>query len=477
MLFVSADDAARPPTPSQSRRIESDRHVRAFLNAIVMGASQASTMDEHWDDGTSRQYVQQHQQRGRSTTPTTTQRVGTPAMGRELPLHVIPSVSSFGGGLMNYEHAGVGATLSVRRSASGGSEQEVDVERGGGGGGDGEMISPGTLKRLNGGAPVRVWGHELRLSEGYLFMTLSGGALFAYLAFTMTQEGVFRRATKDFKYGGVVSLLTCMVYCGLAQCERISNGDTGNRRGSLRDYALLSVMTSGSMYLTNAALAYINYTTRIVAKCSKVIPVMIVGTFMHGRRYGMEDYAMCLLLVLGITMFTMGDVDSFPSFDWRGVTYITIALFVESTAGNFEERRFFNLPQPISHCEVVFYVNAIGSAWIALGLFASGELFASIGHVLMEPSVLAAICLAAAFGYISVSCILLCLRHYGATNTEVIKALRKMLSLALSLLVYPKPMGWKYIVGTAATAFALYGLYRIKMRRLRAAGGSMEAAK
>ena len=477
MLFVSADDAARPPTPSQSRRIESDRHARAFLDAIVMGASQTSTMDEPWDDGTSRQYVQHQRGRSTTTTTTTTQRVGTPAMGRELPLPVIPSVSSFGGGLMNYEHAGVGATLSVRRSASGGSEQEVDVERGGGGGGDGEMISPGTLKRLNGGAPVRVWGHELRLSEGYLFMTLSGGALFAYLAFTMTQEGVFRRATKDFKYGGVVSLLTCMVYCGLAQCERISNGDTGNRRGNLRDYALLSVMTSGSMYLTNAALAYINYTTRIVAKCSKVIPVMIVGTFMHGRRYGMEDYAMCLLLVLGITMFTMGDVDSFPSFDWRGVTYITIALFVESTAGNFEERRFFNLPQPISHCEVVFYVNAIGSAWIALGLFASGELFASVGHVLMEPSVLAAICLAAAFGYISVSCILLCLRHYGATNTEVIKALRKMLSLALSLLVYPKPMGWKYVVGTAATAFALYGLYRIKMRRLRAAGGSMEAAK
>ena len=113
------------------------------------------------------------------------------------------------------------------------------------------------------------------------------------------------------------------------------------------------------MYLTNAALSYINYTTRIVAKCSKVIPVMIVGTFMHGRRYGLEDYAMCVLLVIGITMFTMGDVDSFPNFDYRGVTYITIALFTESTAGNFEERRFFNIPQPISHCEVVFYVNAI----------------------------------------------------------------------------------------------------------------------
>ena len=110
---------------------------------------------------------------------------------------------------------------------------------------------------------------------------------------------------------------------------------------------------------------------------------------------------MCVLLVIGITMFTMGDVDSFPNFNYRGVTYITIALFTESTAGNFEERRFFNIPQPISHCEVVFYVNAIGSAWIALGLFASGELFTAVAHLLGEPDVLAAICVAAAFGYIS----------------------------------------------------------------------------
>lgn len=384
----------------------------------------------------------------------------------------IPSVSSFGGGLMNYERQGARVT---RRSPS---NEGGDVEQGlADWGRDDASISPGATKRASGATPARVWGRELRLSEGALLATLSAGALFAYVAFTMTQEGVFRRATKEFKYGGAVSLCTCLVYCALAQCERVSNGDHGARRGNLKDYAMLSVMTSGSMYLTNAALSYINYTTRIVAKCSKVIPVMIVGTFMHGRRYGLEDYAMCVLLVIGITMFTMGDVDSFPNFNYRGVTYITIALFTESTAGNFEERRFFNIPQPISHCEVVFYVNAIGSAWIALGLFASGELFTAVAHLLGEPDVLAAICVAAAFGYISVTCILLCLRHYGATNTEVIKAVRKMLSLALSLVVYPKPMGWKYVVGTGATATALFGLYKIKMRRLRLAGGSMQAAK
>ena len=134
--------------------------------------------------------------------------------GARAPVSAIPSVSSFGGGLMNYDRA----ALNARRGTSG--VADGDVERGEGASGEGgELISPGTLKRLNAESPVRVWGRELRMSESGLLITLSGGALFAYVAFTMTQEGVFRRATKNVKYGGVVSLCTCLVYCALAQAR------------------------------------------------------------------------------------------------------------------------------------------------------------------------------------------------------------------------------------------------------------------
>jgi len=33
----------------------------------------------------------------------------------------------------------------------------------------------------------------------------------------------------------------------------------------------------------------------------------------------------------------------------KGIVLITIALFLDSAAGNFEERRFFNIPTPVSH--------------------------------------------------------------------------------------------------------------------------------
>lgn len=70
---------------------------------------------------------------------------------------------------------------------------------------------------------------------------------------------------------------------------------------------------------------------------------MIVGMFMYGRWYGLEDYVMCVLFVIGIMMFIMGDVDLFLNFNYCGVTYIIIALFTESTAGDFEEWCFFNI--------------------------------------------------------------------------------------------------------------------------------------
>jgi hypothetical protein len=43
---------------------------------------------------------------------------------------------------------------------------------------------------------------------------------------------------------------------------------------SLQDYGLISILAMGGAYCTNWALNYLNYTTRIVFKSCRVIPVM-----------------------------------------------------------------------------------------------------------------------------------------------------------------------------------------------------------
>ena len=62
---------------------------------------------------------------------------------------------------------------------------------------------------------------------------------------------------------------------------------------------------------------------------------------------------------------------------------------------------------------------------------------------------------------------LLLIKYYGATNTEIVKSLRKVLSIALSFAIYPKPMNGKYVAGMAATAASLVISYRLQRRKAR----------
>ena len=379
-----------------------------------------------------------------------------------------------------------------------------------GAGGIGETTSPSSpieaAKRLasSGGGSLdpasagesrgvaRLWGFPLRAQGKELALFLAGGALVSYLGFTATQESVFASAGPGgFRHGGAVTLVTTLVYGVLAFLERVKANEHFTRKGAWRDYFVLAALTSSGMYATNAALRYLNYTTRIVAKSSKVIPTMIIGTVLQGRRYGANEYVAASMLVVGIALFTMGDVDARPSFDPRGVALIVAALFLDSFAANFEERRLFDVPDPSSHAEVVFHANAVGAAFTVCAMAVTGELSQALQSLGIGSSsedasttgsfaaALPATLMSAAFGYVSVSFILLLIRHFGASNAEIVKSTRKLVSIAASLLLYPKPMGWKYAGGTASTVCGLYYLYVLKRRKLNAAapGAGWEAAK
>ena len=119
----------------------------------------------------------------------------------------------------------------------------------------------------------------------------------------------------------------------LAKVEQLLTHDK-KRRGNLKDYALVSVLAVSGYYLTNWALLYLNYATRVVFKSCKVgcrlqcgplrsqlqlqplsrtspapvqvLPVMAVGAAVHGRRYSAGHYGSALALVTGVALFTLG---------------------------------------------------------------------------------------------------------------------------------------------------------------------------
>ena len=84
-----------------------------------------------------------------------------------------------------------------------------------------------------------------------------------------------------------------------------NRGET--RKIPLQTYAILAVATLAAMGFTNASLGYLNFPTNVIFKSCKLIPVLIGGIVIQGKKYSILDFAAVLLMCIGLAVFTLAD--------------------------------------------------------------------------------------------------------------------------------------------------------------------------
>ncbi|KAK3280954.1 hypothetical protein CYMTET_11233 [Cymbomonas tetramitiformis] len=317
---------------------------------------------------------------------------------------------------------------------------------------------------------AELFGFQLDLTGPQLFALLTAGSLVSAISFSALQEGAYR--VPGFRFSGWMTELTMLTYCFCGFLEMIACR-TFQRKGSIKDYLVLSALTMGGMYFTNWSLAYLNYTTRIVFKSSKVVPTMIFGTVVQGRRYTVGEYLAAAVLIVGISLFTLGDAQGYPAFHSTGIGLITLGLVCDALTSNFEEKRFFRCVDPSSQAEVVMYASFFGAIYGAVVLVWSGEWQPALEHSIEQPMAPMLIITSAVMGYVSVVFVLSLINNFGATNTEIVKSMRKVLSICISFILFPKPFDWKYLLGMLACIISLVVTHMIKKQKMSHGGTSM----
>lgn len=154
-----------------------------------------------------------------------------------------------------------------------------------------------------------------------------------------------------------------------------------------------------------------------------------------------------------------------PDFHPVGILLIGIGVVADAATSNYEEREFFRVARPASQPEVVTYASLFGSLWALLALLPTDELPAALAHSMQHRSVLPLLVTSAACGYVSVSFVLLLINLYGATITEMVKSMRKVLTVVVSFLLYPKPVSSKYALGGAAVLISLAATHELQRRK------------
>lgn len=253
------------------------------------------------------------------------------------------------------------------------------------------------------------------------------------------------------------------------------NGGVGGDR--LARYAALSVLTFAGLSFTNWSLGYVDYTTRIVGKSCKVLPVMAFSAALLRRRYSALAWLGAALLAGGVSAFSAGDAALNPRWHPLGLALIAVAVALDAATCVFEERFLFRVPYPACHAEILCYTSAFSVAFGLAAVAVSGELRPALAHSLAHPHVPAQILAYSVLGYLSVAAILLLIRHFSATDAEIVKSVRKVCSISLSFVFYRKRVNAAYALGFGCVAASLLLVYFDKERRFRARKSLAENGK
>eukprot|EP00201_Polytomella_parva_P024543 CAMPEP_0175042948 /NCGR_PEP_ID=MMETSP0052_2-20121109/2876_1 /TAXON_ID=51329 ORGANISM="Polytomella parva, Strain SAG 63-3" /NCGR_SAMPLE_ID=MMETSP0052_2 /ASSEMBLY_ACC=CAM_ASM_000194 /LENGTH=232 /DNA_ID=CAMNT_0016305875 /DNA_START=376 /DNA_END=1074 /DNA_ORIENTATION=+ len=187
---------------------------------------------------------------------------------------------------------------------------------------------------------------------------------------------------------------------------------------------------------------------------------MALRSLVVGEKYSARHYGAGFLLVSGISLFALGDADTAPSFHGIGLLLIGIALVLDALTSNLEERLFFRGDHPARHSEVVACLGAFSAIEALIITAMTGELPNAVAHAKLHPWSVAALLGCGVAGYLTVALVLLLIRHFGSTNAEIVKGMRKVCQILVSFLVFPKPLTWKYLLGGICVVVALYDLQR-----------------
>lgn len=281
-----------------------------------------------------------------------------------------------------------------------------------------------------------------RWSKTTQFFFCVAGIFFFYLIYGYMQELIFR--LKGFKpFGWYLTLIQFACYTVFGTIDSRLQKDNV-RKIPLSTYGLLAFLTVATMGLSNASVGYLNYPTQVVFKCCKLIPVMIGGVLIQGKRYGPIDVLAALCMSVGLIFFTLADSTVSPSFETIGVIMIMSALCADAVIGNVQEKAL--KAHQASNTEVVLYSYGIGFWYILAGLIVSGQLVPAYLFCNQYPvKTYGYAVIFSLTGYIGISFVLQLIRLFGALVTVTVTTGRKAVSIVVSFLFFSKPFTMQYL--------------------------------
>ncbi|CAM9674799.1 unnamed protein product [Scytosiphon promiscuus] len=230
------------------------------------------------------------------------------------------------------------------------------------------------------------------------------------------------------------------------------------------------------------SLSYINYPLQLLAKSCKLVPVMLVGVVMLGRRHTRAEYMAVALITAGVALFSLkrgafqedSEKDSGGGYtNLIGLTLVTVNLILDGVTNAEQDRINSRHKAPGSYMMLAinfwiltFHIIYLSAGWVVYG--SESELAHALHFMATFPEVIknvAAFCACAGTGQLFVFFII---KEFGSLVNVTVTISRKFFSVLISVYIYGHRVAWWQWVGV----FSVYGGLALSVwTRYRTTGG------
>ncbi|XP_078391494.1 adenosine 3'-phospho 5'-phosphosulfate transporter 1 [Cetorhinus maximus] len=221
-------------------------------------------------------------------------------------------------------------------------------------------------------------------------------------------------------------------------------------------YSFASISNILSSWCQYEALKFISFPTQVLAKASKVIPVMLMGKIVSRKSYEYWEYLTAMLISAGVSMFLLSNTQNkHPSTvtTFSGIVILAGYILFDSFTSNWQDALF---KYKMSSIQMMFGVNLFSCLFTVGSLLEQGAFFQSLAFMLQHPEFafhagLLSICSACGQLFIFYT-----IGQFGAAVFTIIMTLRQAFAILLSCLIYGHSVTMVGGLGLATVFLSLF---------------------
>lgn len=281
-----------------------------------------------------------------------------------------------------------------------------------------------------------------KLTSTAQFSLLAAGVFFFFGIHNFLQEAIM--AIPGFKFGVMLGYWEVFGVTVCSFFERRFIAKETQRVAPISAYPLLTFCLLSSSSLSNLALNYINFPTKVVFRSCKLIPTMVVATIVHKRIFSSTEYFCAICICSGLVLFAAADWTLTPSFHPIGLAFVSLSVCADAVLPNAQER-LFRIGS--SRLEVTFYTNIFTLIAMTITTYLSGDLIGMISFARTNTKLCHYVAIYTFVAYIAISVHMNVVKRFGGVTAVLLATGRKGMTLILSFLLFPKTFSWFYVLG------------------------------